>query len=130
MEELSSHGYVTVVISHPGVADAVYPDGRVLRRYPRLFDPKPEGWNRELDSNAAIGLTRAVYDRYYDEAAAYLAADVSFVIDRLEALNASRDTPGWAGWLDLGRIATLGHSYGGNVAVEAGARRCWHLRVI
>ncbi len=119
-EELASHGVVVAVVAHPGVADVAYPDGRVLRRYARLFDPKPTGWDASVGP-LPIGLKRALYDTMYTEAARYLTADVSFILDELALLDARRGDP-LAGRLDLGRIATGGHSYGGNVAIDACAR--------
>lgn len=122
-EELASHGYLIAVISHPGVADVAYPDGHVLRRYARLFDPKPEGWDEGLkERNPLIAFQRAVYDGYYRESSAYLEQDVAFVIDRLAALDQGADGGALAGRLDLDRLATMGHSHGGNIAVEACAR--------
>lgn len=122
MEELASHGYVVAEISHPGLAHVAYPDGRVLKRYPRLYDPKPEGWDEQLSEESLIALRRAVYDGYYDESSEYLRADVSFVIDKLEALAQGEGEDGFEGKLALDKIATWGHSHGGNVAVEACAR--------
>jgi predicted dienelactone hydrolase len=121
-EELASHGFVIAVLSHPGVASVAYPDGRVLRRYPRLYNPKPEGWDSLLSDDSPLALRRAIYDGYYREARAYLAADVSFVIDQLAALDAGASEALFQGRIDLERVGTIGHSYGGNVAVEACAR--------
>jgi len=117
-EELASQGYVFALIPHAGVADVVYPDGRSLRRYPRLFDPKPPGWEASLPATMPLNLRRALYDTMYTEAASYLTADVGFVIDRMQALDLEAGSP-FRERLDLDRIVTLGHSYGGNVAIEA-----------
>jgi predicted dienelactone hydrolase len=121
MTDLASRGFVVASIAHPGVAHNLYPTGRVLRRYRRIFDPKPPGWDSVIPRGAPLGYMRAVYDRHYDEAANILAGDVSFAIDRLIALNGDGRSP-FNGRIDIDRIATFGHSYGGNVAVEACAR--------
>jgi dienelactone hydrolase len=117
-QELASHGYLFVVVVHPGVSHAVMPDGRAVRRYRRLYDPKPDGWEASLPTTLPANLKRALYDTMYVEAAKYLTADIQLVLDRLTALDGSRSDP-LAGRIDAGRIATFGHSYGGNVAVEA-----------
>ncbi|NIR37746.1 MAG: carboxylic ester hydrolase, partial [Actinobacteria bacterium] len=44
------------------------------------------------------------------------------MIDQLERLDAGAEGGDFAGRVDLARVATFGHSYGGNVAVEACAR--------
>jgi dienelactone hydrolase len=120
-EDLASHGYVVLLIMHTGVSDVAFPTGRVLRRHARLYDPKPQGWEASLDPKLSINLKRALYDTMYAEAAEYLTADVSFALDRLDSLtNLPEDA--LRGRLDLSRIATMGHSYGGNIAVEACAR--------
>lgn len=124
-EELASHGYGFVLLMHPGVSDVALEGGRVLRRYARLFDPKPTGWEASLPTTMPANLKRALYDTMYTEAASYLTADVAFAIDQLARLNA----PGsgqFAGHLDLNRMAATGHSYGGNIAVEA----CYRLILI
>ncbi len=120
LTELASQGYVVASISHPGVANVVFPDGHVVRRYPRLYDPKPGGWDSAFGTGASVALRRAVYDTMYTEAANYLESDVSLVLDRLAAPHSG--TGPLAGRIDLGKVATIGHSYGGNVAVEACAR--------
>lgn len=120
-QEFASHGYLFALVVHTGVSDVVYPDGRSLRRYARLYDPKPAGSDAALPPNGLVNLRRALYDTLYTEAAQYLRADISFIIDRFAQEDASAASP-FRGRLDLARIATFGHSYGGNIAVEACAR--------
>jgi predicted dienelactone hydrolase len=120
MEELASHGFITVLVPHPGIADVVYPDGRVLHRYRRMFDPKPDGWEASLPATLPATLKRAMYDTMYTESAGYLAADIRFVLDQLERMDRTPGDP-LGGRIDLSRVATSGHSHGGLIAVEAAA---------
>ena len=91
-EDLASHGYVVVGFDAPyrtGVV--VFPDGRVFTRTPEN--------NPEVASADRI-----------DKIFAAWKADIGFVLDRLEQLNASGK---FAGRLDLTRVGVFGHSFGG-----------------
>jgi predicted dienelactone hydrolase len=94
-EELASHGYVVVAISHTySSGPVVFPDGRVAEHTVHLSPTDPD-------------LTTRVQDVW--------TADARFVLGELEKL----DTTGrFAGRLDLGRTGMLGHSFGGSTAGE------------
>jgi predicted dienelactone hydrolase len=103
-EDLASHGYVVVGIDAPYRTIAVVlPDGRVVRRTPEN--------NPELYSGAA-------FDRVGRKLLAAWTADIAFVLDRLELLNASDDSGRFKGRLDLSRVGLFGHSFGGAQAAQ------------
>jgi Platelet-activating factor acetylhydrolase, isoform II len=107
VEDLASHGYVVVTISHTYEAwEVEFPGGRVERG---RHDPDND-------------LTRDPYD-----AVRIRLADTQFVLDQLAALNAGhnpdaerRPLPaGLRHCLDLARIGVFGHSLGGATAAQA-----------
>jgi hypothetical protein len=117
-EELASHGYVVVGVNHTyETAVTVFADGRVVPMSPAavagLLGPQTEtGPYQEQFAQRA-----AVCD--------YKAADLASVADQLERLPA--DAAGLlAGRLDLDRLGGLGHSFGGNAALQwcRDDRRC------
>lgn len=107
MEELASHGYITVSIDHPFNAKIVaFPDGRVIRGTaaadivnPGISTPErvQEIWNKEL-------ITWEV--------------DQHFVLDQLEALNRESSSR-WFEKLNLHAVGAIGYSFGGAAAVQA-----------
>jgi dienelactone hydrolase len=117
-EELASHGYVVVGVNHTyETAVTVFADGRVvpmsLAAVAGLLGPQTE--------------TRPYQEQFAQRAAVcdYKAADLASVADQLEQLPA--DAAGLlAGRLDLDRLGGLGHSFGGNAALEwcRNDRRC------
>ncbi len=87
-EYWASHGYVCVHIQHAGSDDSVWRDAPVGQRLKAMRDATTileNSTNRPLD--------------------------VSFVIDRLEALNDDPESP-WHDRLDLEHIGLAGHSFG------------------
>jgi predicted dienelactone hydrolase len=101
-EELASHGFIVVGVNHTYNASVtVFADGRVAPAAPEA-QPQPT----DMDTMRAAGET--VTELH--------AADLAFVLDRLEALD--DETGPFAGRLDLSRIGVLGHSLGGAAAAE------------
>ena len=101
-EDLASRGYVVVAVDHTYEATAVeFPDGRL--------------------EQGKFGSSLTRYTRSDPEALAFAVsvrlADLRFVVDELTALNGAGGT-GFAGKLDLARIALAGHSLGGLTAVR------------
>ncbi len=101
LQELASHGYVAVAVSHAHVGWDVFPAGGFLKSV-------DWGLNVENADSAAMAEARL---------ADVLAGDVALVLDRL----ADHDARGlFQGRLDLERVAVAGHSRG----VLAVARAC------
>jgi predicted dienelactone hydrolase len=104
LEDLASHGYVIAAISHPYDAIlTIFPDGRQIaysdKRWPVTPSVEGEANLNELE---------------------WLANDIRFVLDELTRadLAASSALP-FAGHLDLSRVGTFGHSFGGIAAAHA-----------
>lgn len=100
MEDLASHGYVVAGIDHifdlPGV---VLPDGRLV-----VPQPAP----RQTGSAESIEKKRADMR----------AADIRFVVDQLQHLNANTESI-FRARLELARLGVFGHSAGGRSAARA-----------
>lgn len=97
MEELASHGYVVVGISHPYYSGVtIFPDGRLV-----------------------AGRTFSFGSRRQDETT--IASDVIFSLDQMELLNTSDPEGLFTQHLDLTRIGVFGHSLGGFVAALTGS---------
>jgi hypothetical protein len=99
VEELVSHGYLVVALDQPYVeAVVVFPDGRTAS-YDERWDPPR--------------LPRTFMDAHIP----YVAGDVGFALDQLEAL-ADNDSI-LSGRLDLDRLGLIGHSFGAVLGSEA-----------
>jgi hypothetical protein len=107
-EELASYGFIVVGVNHTyETAVTAFADGRVVPMNPAAL-------------GGALGPQTGSYDDVFRQRAsvcAYKAADLASVADQLERLN-SDPAERLAGRLDLGRVAALGHSFGGNAALE------------
>ena len=101
MEALASRGFIVVAIDHTGYASTtIFPDGHTV---PPSSDAT---WPVFVDARSTAMLNTWV-------------ADVRFVIDRLEELNADDPNGLLTGRLDLARIGYVGASFGGSVVVQA-----------
>ncbi len=102
-EDLASHGYVVVGFDAPyrtGVV--VFPDGRVIGRTP--------------ENNPELCLGQQEKERCASRLLAAWTADISFVVDRLQLLNAGDPSGRLTGRLDISRVGVFGHSFGGAAA--------------
>ncbi|HET9778445.1 MAG TPA: hypothetical protein VFP81_04075 [Propionibacteriaceae bacterium] len=107
-EELASRGFVVVGVNHTyETTVTAFADGRVVP-----INPAATG--------GALGPQAGSYAEIFRQRASvceYKAADLASVADKLENLNTD-PTERFSGRLDLGRLGALGHSFGGNAALE------------
>jgi len=103
VEELVSRGYIVAGVDQPyASAGVVFPDGRLITMDPRLYDPAHPG-----------------HAAFLDGVVPFLAQDVTFVLDRLAALNQTDPDGILTGRLDLQREGMFGVSLGGIFTGEA-----------
>ena len=103
LQELASWGYVVVAIDHTDAAAVtVFPDGEAV-----FYDLERFGIPPDVEPDGA----------YMDERIFPVwVADQRFVYDTLETW--AENDPLLAGKLDITRIGSLGHSFGGATALE------------
>ena len=104
MEELASHGYVVIGISHTyGAVITVFPDGRQV---PTNQQALPDDVSDEA------------YDRASNMLVQQWAGDIVLTLDELE--NMDQESGVWflSGKIDLDQVGVFGHSTGGGAAVE------------
>lgn len=102
-EDLASHGYFVVGFDSPYRSFVVVlPDGRVVPRMPQ--------YNVE-NANGNLG------DPMIGKLLAMWTSDTKFVVDRLQRLNVDTASQ-FRGRMDLVRLGTFGHSFGGATALQ------------
>lgn len=104
MQELASHGYLAIALSHAHSGWDVFPYGGFLKSDPH--------WQGEEGDSVE---TQRMLD---DELTNYLAADAIFVLNQLTDLNQDPASV-FHGRLDLNRVAIAGHSRGGKTVSRA-----------
>ena len=107
-EELASHGYVVVGVNHTyETTVTVFDDGRVVAMNPDAVGGAlgPQTGSHE----EAFGARAAVCERK--------AEDLAFVADQVRRIDAD-STSRFADRLDTTRLGAVGHSFGGNAALE------------
>ena len=107
-EELASQGFVVVGVNHTyETTVTVFGDGRIVPMNPAAIGGAlgPQAGSHE----AAFGARAAVCEGKAD--------DLAFVADQIARLDTD-STSRFAGRLDTNRVGGIGHSFGGNAAVE------------
>jgi hypothetical protein len=100
--EIASQGYIVIGLNHPYDVAAVELSNGEVAPYNK------SQWSLEPPAHQA----------YISERIKVRTADILFVLDQLEILNSSADSP-FDGRLDLDSVAVGGHSLGGITASEA-----------
>jgi dienelactone hydrolase len=107
-EELASHGFVVMGVNHTyETTVTAFADGRAVPMNPAATGG---ALGPQVGSHVEIFRQRA-------SVCEYKAADLASVADQLENLNTD-PTGHFIGRLDLARLGALGHSFGGNAALE------------
>lgn len=101
----AEHGYIGVFIQHPGSDESFWKPS---------VDPKNPPTRQELLGKFRNQVGNPIH-------AVNRAADVHFVLDELERMNAS--DPDLKGKMDLNEIAIAGHSYGSWTALTASGQK-------
>jgi hypothetical protein len=107
IEDLASHGYVVVAITHPYDAWLVsFKNGNHIP-----FETKLRN---------AAGNSEEQHITYENERIVWWADDIKFALDQMTSFNTmdSQQVP-FAGHLDLNHVGVMGHSAGGRAAARA-----------
>jgi len=116
VEALVSQGYIVAAIDQAHTAAVVvFPDGREVGALP-LDQMQPLIHQSHSPSRIAPMLNGRAFDKGI---VPYLAADVSFAINQLAALNQADPNAILTGRLSLNQVGTFGVSLGGIVGSEA-----------
>jgi dienelactone hydrolase len=107
-QELASHGFVVVSLSHPYNSSMV-----------ELADGSVVNPDMSLDLGFSFARHIPIEERFAiaEEELAIQTADCRFVLDELEKLDRTPGHP-LESRLDLDRVGATGHSFGGAVSVE------------
>jgi predicted dienelactone hydrolase len=103
LEDLASRGYVVASVDHTYEATIVeFPDGTLIKS--AVGSHFANTWRLDDETLSVVMATRQ--------------ADLSFMINELDRLNATSGSP-FGGRLDPARIGIMGHSLGGAAALSA-----------
>ncbi len=107
IEDLVSHGYIVVALSHPCDAWLVsFTDGEDIP-----FETK---------QRSIAGNTEEQHIAYENKRIEWWAEDIRFALSQLTLLNKTQDARiPFSGHLDLTRVGAMGHSAGGRAAARA-----------
>jgi len=103
LEDLASHGFIVVSVSHPySIAVTAFPDGRIVSQSEAGLQAESsfDGRDDSQESDAPKETLGAIW-----------VMDVRFVLDELERLN--REDELLAGRANLSKVGVFGHSFGG-----------------
>jgi dienelactone hydrolase len=107
-EDLASHGYVVAAIDIPYSGSVALPDGRIIAPLAR--------WR--ISREVLTGPYEEV-DKFFAEAANLGTADIRFVLNQLEKLDANDAAGRFTKKLNLKQIGIFGHSLGARIATAA-----------
>ncbi len=105
-EELASHGYVVVGISHPYAYSIIqYSDGRIVNGI--------DAYKERTPKDAAFIEVK----KHFDQEIEIWISDVRFILDQLELLANDKSSLFFQR-IDLEHIGMFGHSFGGGAAAK------------
>jgi dienelactone hydrolase len=108
-QELASHGFVVVGISHP------YNAAKVMLHDGTVADGRSQTDLGDFYSTPTLSLEQRM--AMADNEMRIQTDDDKFVLDQLAAINQSATNP-LAGHMDLTHVGAFGHSFGGSVSAE------------
>lgn len=114
-EFLASHGYVVVSVGHSDISGIQrFPDGYVYRRERNV----PGISDEQRRSMTAVEQLWSWIKQISEWQTSLHVRDISFVLDRLQSMAATRDSF-FYGRLDMQRVGALGWSLGGAASLQA-----------
>lgn len=106
IEELVSHGCLVVALTHPYDSWLVSFGGTDFITI-------------ERKQRAQAGTTEEAHIAYENKRVEVWAADISFALDQITALNKKGSHGPFTGHIDLSKVGAMGHSVGGRAAARA-----------